>query len=277
MFSADVCRDLIQRFVKAGDLNGDRAAELERQIITLGLPVAETRYDKISKAFTNNPNYERMIGIFCGALPPEKDSGSARFEPCERGKHCKSEFCAEYPSHVVLVLEGIALHYGSLIFSQEGAKDLIDKAVEQGLLIQEEADVLMPRLVELSASSEAERADKLCQHLSDEILTRELELAFGFRRRDDPPRFDPCRDHYHLRIDDSADLGMRLKNEFDVRLTLDTLMQSGLLSKEEQTKLLDDLAALNLPPGSKEESILNPKNVIHHVIDQLFEVLSHKT
>ncbi|MFA6099472.1 MAG: hypothetical protein WC750_01165 [Patescibacteria group bacterium] len=266
MFSVDACRDIIRQAIKAGDLDGDRAAELERQIIALGLPVAETRYDKISKALAKNPNYERLIGIFCGALPHEEGSGPARFESCEDGKHCGSEFCAEYPAHVVLVPEGITSSYGSLIFSREGAKTLLSHAVEVGILLPTDTDRLLPRTIGLSDSPEARRADKLCECQLD--LVRELNVVFGFRRRD-APRFEANGDYYHLRIDGPANTDMPLKNEFDARRMIEGLMQDGFLSNEEQTKLLDDLAGLNLPPGSEEESLFNLANLARYVSDKL--------
>ncbi|MDD5725961.1 MAG: hypothetical protein PHC53_00915 [Patescibacteria group bacterium] len=262
MFSVDACREHIKLSIEDGYLNSDQAAELERQIIATGLPVAENRYDKISKTYTKTSEYERLIGQFCGALPPEEGSGPARFEACQHGRCCKLESCAKLPIHAQLFPKGIVAGFKSVVFSQQGATDLLKQAVEYGLLLQEEANGLKPRVMNLSASSGAERADKLCQHLTGELLEREIDLAFGFRQRANPPHFAACGQHYHLRLDGHISSATRLENEFDAKLVLDELTQAGFLSNEEQTKLLDDLATMHLPPGSETESAFNPSSVL---------------
>lgn len=276
MFSVQSCRERIQLCVKDGHLNGDQAANLELEVISASLPVAETRYDKISRTYGREPEYEYLIGHACGALPPEEDSGPARFEACEHGQYCDLDSCEGLPVHARLFSKGIASGFKGIIFSQQGATALLKQTVEDGLLLQEEADGLMPRILGFSTTFEAERADKLCQHLAGEILERELNLAFNFRQRDGQPHFFRCHQYYYLRVDDNISSHTPIENEFDAKIVVNGLTQLGFMSYAEQTKLLYDLAALKLPPGNEEESVFNSKNIARrldaarHQIDAFF-------
>ncbi|MHB8831046.1 MAG: hypothetical protein ACYC44_02955 [Patescibacteria group bacterium] len=264
MFSVDACREHIKLAIEDGHLNSDQAAELERKVIAAGLPINKNRYDKVAETYERTSEYSRLIGQFCGALPPEEGSGPARFEACQHGQFCDLESCEELPPHFLLFPKGIASSFKGIVFSRQGATILLEQAFNSGLFTQEEFDAFTPRLAEFNSSPEAERADKLCQNLTGELLEREIDLAFGFRQRVFPPHFAACGQHYHLRLDGHVSSATRLENEFDAKLVIDGLAQAGFLSNEEQTKLLDDLATMHLPPGNEDESVFNPSSVSHH-------------
>ncbi len=281
MFSMDACREHIKLSVEDGYLDSDQAANLEREVLAAGLPIDKNRYDKISEKYGRTPEYRRLIGQFCGALPPEEGSGPARFETCQHGQYCNLESCEELPVHAQFFPNGIVTGFSNIVFSQQGAAALLKQAVEYGLLLQEEADELKPRVMNFSASPGAERADKLSKQLTGELLAIELEVALGFRQRVIPPHFSACGQHYHLQVDDNVLSATRLENEFDAKLVLDGLMQAGLLSGDEHTKLLDDLAAMHLPPGNVDESVFNPSSVSQgrrefSAIEAFLSLFSHR-
>lgn len=256
VFSVEACREFIQLAIENGYLKSDDAATLERNAISAGLPDRKTRFDLIAQSFAKD-QCERLIAVISGAEPPEPgSSGQASFERCREGLYCgSSDHCLDYPEHYALFPAGINTNYQGVVFSPEGVKQKLKRTVETGLLLQQETDALMPLASQLGATPEKERADRLCQHLSGDLLAIELDLVFGFRKRNGKPRFSKCEGHYHLSLENHKLINGPLQTEHDIRLVIDELMMSGFLSKEEQTELYEELATMPLPQGDDSNSI----------------------
>jgi len=275
MFSIAACRETMKAAIERGDMDGDQATELERAIVASGLPTELTRFDRLVRSYGDSKEYTRLVDRFCNQSPPEIGSDVARFKRCVDGKCCGLENCTAYPAHAMLYPDGIVAGYEDIVFSRQGAENSLVRAVEAGVLLPEEADRNRKFLSVLSVSSSAEQADRFVHTVPRSHWHDHLDVIFGFRRPEKPARFGSCMEKgicCHLYAYDDREVGMKAHSRFDARYLTDKAHEHGLITTDDAKRLQAQIPGLDLPDGSKEDSIYtNAAVVVSLNLDQLLQ------
>ncbi|MFA6504186.1 MAG: hypothetical protein WCT54_04650 [Patescibacteria group bacterium] len=269
IFSTDALQTAVKQMINDGLIDQERALAILSMTENLGLPSQATRYDALvttalrycAEAEDARPLYHRSIDVICGAVPPEKGSGEARFEICRNGKSCDSPHCHLYPPHGTIFYSRFGRDLTSkTIFAPKTVRRYCDRSLSQGLLTQEEANALKDLGSDiLIADERTVRADKIIKHFSGSTMHALLDVVFGYMEYPPPtPSFVKCSRHYHLSIPVIDELNSRtnlitmllclphqtidsistsLHNRDEVRRHVQRILAIGVLSPDEAINL----------------------------------------
>ncbi|MDD2785469.1 MAG: hypothetical protein PHS79_01080 [Patescibacteria group bacterium] len=296
IFSTAVLQTTINQMINGGLIDQERALAIRSMTDDLGLPSQATRYDALvatalrycAEAEDARPLYHRFIDVICGAVPPEKGSGEARFEICRNGKFCSAPHCHHYPRHGAIFYSRFGRDLTSkTIFAPETVRRYCDKSLNQGLLTQEEANALKDfGSGILIADERTARADKIILYFSGSTMYALLDVVFGYMEYYTPPSFVKCRAHYHLSIPIVDELNRRTKlitmlyclpnqtidsistslhNRDEVRRHIQRMLAIGVLSPDEAINLRSDAAPFF--SGAGREATTERRDLTHSSTD----------
>lgn len=257
-FSVDTGRELLRNAVADGRFDGDVATNLENQTRRAGLPADRTRYDRLITTFGFDKSVRHLIAHFSGAVPPTKGSGPARFEKCADGKYCGCTNCGCYEAHGTFVPEKVDARFGSLAFSSAQALATLMEGVEAGVFVPNDEVHLTTQISQagLAGGQDITCADKVAA-LCPEDLGDCLDNAFGLSTIEKPARFEMCScggAHVNLFAFNERTIGGNAHTRYEAEILLKKGLDCGLIMPGAQQRLVGELDAIRLPPGSKEDS-----------------------
>lgn len=279
IFSITVARAAITEQLNDGVLDQADALILTSKIDALGLPMQETRYDAlVTTALRHRADdkdalnmYHRLINVVCGDVPPEENSGEARFEICRNGEFCDMYHCHLYPPHGAIFYTNFGKDLQShSLFTPESVRHVNEISVRQGLLTQEEADRIKDAdLSQLIVNEKTQRAEKILRSFTSPEASILLNVVFGITKPFKSPIFKKCLGHYHLhtpilealgdqrniftdlinlfRVETVEPHSVALYNENEALGHLRKLFDIGVLSLEETTRLRADAELIFSP------------------------------
>jgi len=135
-FSVESARKEIAELLGDGFITSDRAGSLDACVLSHGLPMEKTRYDRIMESYGAKDLMlaRSLIDVFSGAVPPEPGSGAARFDLCREGIICGLPNCGRYPRHGKLYPDRITLGIDGCSFPPGARKPFSRTASHAGFL-----------------------------------------------------------------------------------------------------------------------------------------------
>lgn len=227
------------------------------------LPTPLTRWDKAVHTFIRiHPEEEgrpisigKLIGRLCGAEPPERGAGRARFKACTTGRLCGCGECGGHPLHGKIYPHGLTSFASPLLFTLE-ARDVIRATwLANGLLNEEDADRILRQTRSLSNKHDPALAQKIVLNagvLTVQMLRRLFSADLG---REDPAQLFWCghggKKHIHLHLPRIPGLtrseAEKIQSKQRATELIEEAYRIGALTKHDRSGLLRDLATLSLP------------------------------
>lgn len=257
-FSVERARKDIAAIYDDGFISSDRAGALDACVLSHGLPMEMTRYDRIMDAFGPKDlvTAERLISIFSGATPPEPGSGAARFDLCREGAICGLPNCGRYPRHGKVYPEGITLGVDGIVFSAQRVQTTLTNGLTRGLFVPTEESRIMEQAAQsdLASGDAIYRADKLGAFTKGDHLSEMLDIVFGIAQPTQPPGIVRHIHHAHLYAVNGHEIEQGIFSDYDAELLFKASVEKGILVESDLPDLRKALAELHLPAGSEEMS-----------------------